>query len=92
MIGEAYLPHSCQEWVIGGLDGITALIEDLTALRDTITGPVECGCIGWSRLRTFIDRTDASNNVSLAIPRDEFIAGHHPDCDGTGKPKGSVEL
>jgi hypothetical protein len=27
--GTAYLPHSCNEWVIGGPDHIRALIEDL---------------------------------------------------------------
>ena len=30
-----FLPHSCSEWVIGGEDEITALIEDLqSALAD----------------------------------------------------------
>ncbi len=28
----AYLPHSCQEWVIGGKEEIIAMIEDLTEL------------------------------------------------------------
>jgi hypothetical protein len=27
--GKAYLPHSCQEWIIGGPDEIRALIADL---------------------------------------------------------------
>lgn len=26
-----YLPHSCEEWVIGGPEQIAAMIEDLTA-------------------------------------------------------------
>lgn len=28
---QAYLPHSCDEWVIGGPDEIRALIADLQA-------------------------------------------------------------
>jgi len=28
----ASLPHSCDEWVIGGVDEIDLLIEDLTSL------------------------------------------------------------
>lgn len=28
----AYLPHSCDEWVIGGPEQIKAMIEDLTEL------------------------------------------------------------
>lgn len=30
-LGTAYLPHSCDEWVIGGPDQIRALIADLQA-------------------------------------------------------------
>lgn len=30
--GIAFLPHSCQEWVIGGKEQIQDLIEDLQAL------------------------------------------------------------
>ncbi len=30
--GTVYLPHSCQEWVIGGPEQIQALIDDLTIL------------------------------------------------------------
>ena len=29
--GDVYLPHSCDEWVIGGKEQIEALIEDLNA-------------------------------------------------------------
>lgn len=29
-----YLPHSCDEWVIGGREQIKALIEDLQAILD----------------------------------------------------------
>ena len=30
--GMAYLPHSCEQWIVGGKDQIRALIDDLTAL------------------------------------------------------------
>jgi len=33
----AFLPHSCDEWVIGGPQRIQALIDDLTAALEAIT-------------------------------------------------------
>lgn len=30
--GTVYLPHSCDEWVIGGPDQVRMLIEDLNEL------------------------------------------------------------
>lgn len=33
---HAYLPHSCEEWVIGGVAEIKALIEDLTAALEAL--------------------------------------------------------
>ena len=30
--GKAWLPHSCDEWVIGGREEVEALIKDLQAL------------------------------------------------------------
>jgi hypothetical protein len=32
--GTAYLPHRCDEWVIGGREQIKTLIEDLTAILE----------------------------------------------------------
>lgn len=32
-LGAVFLPHSCDEWVIGGEAEITALIADLQAIR-----------------------------------------------------------
>lgn len=29
----AYLPHSCDEWVIGDVEQVQALIDDLTAVK-----------------------------------------------------------
>ncbi len=37
-IGTAYLPHSCQEWVIGGKEEMKTLIEDLQEALDKIEG------------------------------------------------------
>jgi hypothetical protein len=34
--GDLYLPHSCGEWVIGGKEQITALIEDLQVALNVI--------------------------------------------------------
>lgn len=31
-LGEVYLPHSCDEWNIGGKDEVKLLIEDLQEL------------------------------------------------------------
>lgn len=30
----AFLPHSCDEWVIGGMDEVNTLIEDLKILLE----------------------------------------------------------
>lgn len=35
--GKAFLPHSCNEWIIGGPDEIRVLIRDLEALLDETT-------------------------------------------------------
>lgn len=34
----AYLPHSCDAWVIGDLEAIRALIADLNLILDSRTG------------------------------------------------------
>ena len=34
----AYLPHSCDHWVIGGPDDVRALIADLTAALEKMGG------------------------------------------------------
>jgi hypothetical protein len=34
----AFLPHSCQEWAIGGPEQIRAMIEDLTEALKAIEG------------------------------------------------------
>ena len=34
--GTVYLPHSCDEWVIGGAEQIRALIDDLQAALEKI--------------------------------------------------------
>jgi hypothetical protein len=36
----AYLPHSCDEWVIGGMDEIDKLIHDLETAKATMLGGV----------------------------------------------------
>lgn len=33
-----YLPHSCEEWVIGGVEQIDALMADLKAWRERLVG------------------------------------------------------
>lgn len=33
--GEAFLPHSCDEWVIGGAQAVRTLIADLQALLES---------------------------------------------------------
>lgn len=33
-VGTAFLPHSCDEWVIGGKEQIQELIDDLLAVLD----------------------------------------------------------
>lgn len=35
---SVYLPHSCNEWVIGGAENIKAMIEDLTAALKIMEG------------------------------------------------------
>lgn len=30
--GTIYLPHSCQEWVIGGVEQVEQMIEDLQSI------------------------------------------------------------
>lgn len=36
--GAVFLPHSCQEWVIGGLEQVEAMLADLTRIRDELRG------------------------------------------------------
>lgn len=36
--GFAYLPHSCDAWVIGGPDNVRAMIADLQAALETMEG------------------------------------------------------
>lgn len=33
-IEGAYLPHSCEKWVIGGVENIQAMIDDLKAILE----------------------------------------------------------
>lgn len=33
-VGHVYLPHSCDEWAIGGIEQIQTLISDLERLID----------------------------------------------------------
>ena len=33
-IGTAYLPHSCDEWIIGGREQVEMLIADLQAILE----------------------------------------------------------
>lgn len=37
--GTVYLPHSCQEWVIGGVEQVKQMIEDLQEILMEIEKP-----------------------------------------------------
>lgn len=39
LFGGAYLPHSCDSWVVGGPDAIRALIRDLKGALKTLGKP-----------------------------------------------------